>query len=82
MTMGLVMVGATETNKSVPTLDNVTPVARLTTEQENVVLPADSPSTTMGDVQRLNRDVTGRAGLRDRCYRVVVNSVRVCIEIT
>lgn len=50
MTMGLVMVGAIETNKSAATLDNVTPIARLTTEQEAVVVPADSPYTTMGDL--------------------------------
>ncbi len=43
MTMGLVMVGAIETNKSAATLDDVTPIARLTTEQEAIVVPADSP---------------------------------------
>jgi putative tricarboxylic transport membrane protein len=49
MTMGLVMVGAVETNKSAATLDDVTPIARLTSEQEAVVVPADSPFQTMGD---------------------------------
>ena len=50
MTMGLVMVGAIETNKSQATLDDVTPIARLTTEQEAVVVPADSPYRTLGDL--------------------------------
>ena len=50
MTMGLVMVGAIETNKSQATLDDVTPIARLTTEQEAVVVPADSPFQTLEDM--------------------------------
>ena len=49
MTMGLVMVGAIETNKSEATLDDVTPIARLTSEQEAIVVPASSPYTTMDD---------------------------------
>ena len=49
MTMGLVMVGAVETNKSAATLDDVTPIARLTSEQEAVVVPADSPYRTLAD---------------------------------
>ena len=47
MTMGLVMVGAIETNKSAATLDDVTPIARLTSEQEAIVVPADSPYETI-----------------------------------
>ena len=47
MTMGLVMVGAIETNASAATLDDVTPIARLTSEQEALVVPADSPFQTM-----------------------------------
>lgn len=50
MTMGLVMVGAIETNKSQATLDDVPPIARLTTEQEAVVVPADSPFQTLEDM--------------------------------
>ena len=50
MTMGLVMVGAVETNKSTATLDDVTPIARLTSEQEAVVVPADSPFKTLADL--------------------------------
>lgn len=49
MTMGLVMVGAIETNKSAATLDDVTPIARLTSEQEAIVVPAGSPYTTLED---------------------------------
>ena len=50
MTMGLVMVGAVETNKSEVTLDDVTPIARLTSEQEVVVVPASSPYETLDDL--------------------------------
>ncbi len=49
MTMGLVMVGAIETNKSPATLDDVTPIARLTSEQEAIVVPADSPYSTLAE---------------------------------
>ena len=49
MTMGLVMVGAIETNKSATTLDDVTPIARLTSEQEAIVVPTDSPHQTLGE---------------------------------
>jgi putative tricarboxylic transport membrane protein len=47
MTMGLVMIGAIETNKSAATLDDVTPIARLTSEQEAIVVPASSPYKTL-----------------------------------
>jgi putative tricarboxylic transport membrane protein len=50
MMMGLVMVGAIATNNSDVTLDNVTPIARLTTEYEVVVVPADSPYQTLADL--------------------------------
>ena len=50
MTMGLVMVGAIETNKSAATLADVTPIARLTSEQEAVVVPTDSPYQTLADL--------------------------------
>jgi len=49
MTMGLVMVGAVVTNKSKSTLADVTPIAKLTSEQEVVVVPADSPYKTLQD---------------------------------
>lgn len=43
MVMGYVMVGALLTNKSPITLDQTTPIARLTAEYEAIVVPADSP---------------------------------------
>jgi putative tricarboxylic transport membrane protein len=43
MVMGYVMVGALLTNKSPITLDQTTPIARLTTEYEAIVVPANSP---------------------------------------
>ncbi|MEF2279126.1 tripartite tricarboxylate transporter substrate binding protein [Deinococcus sp. YIM 134068] len=50
MTMGLVMVGAIQTNSSKVDLSRVTPIARLTGEYEVVVVPAASPYKTMKDL--------------------------------
>ncbi|MBB2913892.1 putative tricarboxylic transport membrane protein [Streptosporangium becharense] len=50
MTMGLVMVGAVEQNKSKVTLADTTPIAKLTEEYEIVVVPAGSPYRTLGDL--------------------------------
>lgn len=50
MTMGLVMVGAIQTNKSKVTLDQVTPIARLTGEYEVMVVPSESPFKTYADL--------------------------------
>ena len=50
MVMGLVMVGAIETNQSKATLDDVTPIARLTAEDEIIVVPAKSPYQTITDL--------------------------------
>ncbi|WP_459642462.1 Bug family tripartite tricarboxylate transporter substrate binding protein [Kineococcus sp. NUM-3379] len=50
MVMGLVMVGAIETNGSQATLDDVTPIARLTGEDEIIVVPADSPYQSLADL--------------------------------
>jgi putative tricarboxylic transport membrane protein len=50
MMMGKVMVGAILTNQSPVTLDQVTPLARLTAEYEAIVVPADSPIQTMADL--------------------------------
>jgi putative tricarboxylic transport membrane protein len=47
---GLVMVGAILTNASPVTLDQVTPVARLTGEYEVLVVPATSEIKTLGDL--------------------------------
>ena len=50
MVMGHVMLGSVELNKSSVTLDDVTPIASLTEEQEVVVVPADSPYQTLDDL--------------------------------
>ena len=50
MVMGLVMVGAIETNESQATLEDVTPIARLITEDEIIVVPTDSPYQTIDDL--------------------------------
>jgi len=42
---GMVMVGGLITNKSPVTIDQVTPVARLTSEYEVIVVPASGPKT-------------------------------------
>ena len=47
MVMGLVMVGGIVTNDSQVTLDDVTPLASLTSEQEAIVVPADSEYETL-----------------------------------
>ncbi|MET0695177.1 MAG: tripartite tricarboxylate transporter substrate-binding protein [Propionibacteriaceae bacterium] len=49
MMMGLVMVGAVETNKSKVKLTDVTPIARLLGEPEIIVVPADSPYENLKD---------------------------------
>lgn len=54
---GYVMVGAILTNKSPVTLQDVTPIARLTGEYEAIVVPAESPFKTIGDlVEALKKD--------------------------
>jgi putative tricarboxylic transport membrane protein len=54
---GYVMVGAILTNKSPVTLDNVTPIARLTGEYEVIVVPAASDIADMaGLVAKLKAD--------------------------
>jgi putative tricarboxylic transport membrane protein len=50
MVMGYVMVGALLTNKSPVTLDQTTPIARLTTEYEAIVVPANSPIQNAKDL--------------------------------
>jgi putative tricarboxylic transport membrane protein len=47
MVMGLVMVGGILTNDSQVTLDDVTPIASLTSEQEAIVVTADSEYETL-----------------------------------
>ncbi|WP_433244174.1 Bug family tripartite tricarboxylate transporter substrate binding protein [Streptosporangium sp. CA-135522] len=50
MTMGLVMLGAVEQNKSKVTLAETTPIAKLTEEYEIVVVPAASPYKSLADL--------------------------------
>ena len=50
MVMGLVMSGGIVANKSKYTLDDITPIASLTSEQEAIVVPADSPYQTLEDL--------------------------------
>ena len=49
MMMGLVMVGAVETNDSAVKVSDVTPVARLVGEAEIIVVPGDSKYDTLED---------------------------------
>ncbi len=54
---GLIMVGAILTNKSAVTLDDVTPLARLTGEYEMIAVTTDSPLKSMADfVAKLKAD--------------------------
>jgi putative tricarboxylic transport membrane protein len=50
MVNGFVMVGALLTNKSAVSLDQATPIARLTEEVEVIVVPASSPIKTAQDL--------------------------------
>ncbi|WP_253769066.1 Bug family tripartite tricarboxylate transporter substrate binding protein [Goodfellowiella coeruleoviolacea] len=47
MTMGLIMVGGIQTTGSEKTLKDTTPIARLLAESEVLVVPAESPWTTL-----------------------------------
>jgi putative tricarboxylic transport membrane protein len=58
MVNGFVMVGAILTNKSPVTLDQVTPIARLTQETQVIVVPANSPIKTAKDLaEAVKKDV-------------------------
>jgi putative tricarboxylic transport membrane protein len=50
MVMGLIMVGAIESNDSPVSLEQTTPLVRLTTDYEVIVVPADSPLNTTADL--------------------------------
>ena len=50
MVMGLVMIGAIETNDAPVGLDSVTPIASLTAEYESIVVPAGSKYQTVEDL--------------------------------
>jgi len=57
---GMVMVGGIVLNKSPVDLTMVTPVARLTSEYLVVVVPANSPHKTMGDLVKMFKAEPGK----------------------
>jgi putative tricarboxylic transport membrane protein len=58
MVNGFVMVGALAMNKSPVTLDQVTPIARLTEETQVIVVPDNSPIKTAKDLaEALKKDI-------------------------
>jgi putative tricarboxylic transport membrane protein len=57
---GMVMVGGIILNKSAVNLSQVTPIARLTSEWEVIVVPANSPHKTMGDLIKAFRADPGK----------------------
>jgi len=57
---GMVMVGGIILNKSPVSLSQVTPIARLTSEWEVVVVPANSPHRTMADLVKALKDNPGK----------------------
>ena len=59
MVNGFVMVGAILTNRSPVSLDQVTPIARLTQETQVMVVPANSPIKTAKDLaEAVKKDVS------------------------
>ena len=59
MVNGFVMVGAILTNKSPVSLDQVTPIAKLTEEVQIIVVPANSPIKTAKDLaEAVKKDVS------------------------
>lgn len=57
---GMVMVGGIILNKSAVNLSQVTPIARLTSEWEVIVVAASSPHKTMADLVKALRENPGR----------------------
>jgi putative tricarboxylic transport membrane protein len=57
---GMVMVGGIILSKSPVSLSQVTPIARLTSEWEVIVVPANSPLKTMGDLVKMFKDNPGK----------------------
>jgi putative tricarboxylic transport membrane protein len=57
---GMVMVGGIILGKSQVNLSQVTPIARLTSEWEVIVVPAASPLKTMADVVKLLKENPGK----------------------
>ncbi|MBL8380772.1 MAG: tripartite tricarboxylate transporter substrate binding protein [Burkholderiales bacterium] len=57
---GMVMVGGIILGKSPVNLTQVTPIARLTSEWEIIVVPANSPFKTMGDLVKAFKENPGK----------------------
>jgi putative tricarboxylic transport membrane protein len=60
MVGGMVMVGGIILNKSPVNLSQVTPIARLTSEWEVIVVPANSPHKTMADLVKALKENPGK----------------------
>jgi putative tricarboxylic transport membrane protein len=60
---GLVMVGAVLTNQSPVSLVDTTPIARLTGEYEVIVVPANSPFKTLGDLAAAMKSDIGKVAV-------------------
>jgi putative tricarboxylic transport membrane protein len=60
MVGGMVMVGGIILNKSPVSLSQVTPIARLTSEWEVIVVPANSPHKTMADLVKALKENPGK----------------------
>jgi len=63
MAMGLIMVGAVLTNKSPVTLQQATPIARLTGEYEVLVVPAASPYRNLGEFVKAWKENPGKCAI-------------------
>jgi putative tricarboxylic transport membrane protein len=57
---GMVMVGGLHLQKSPVNLTQVTPIARLTSEWEVIVVPANSPHKSMGDLVKALKENPGK----------------------
>ncbi len=57
---GMVMVGGLHLQKSPVSLSQVTPLARLTSEWEVIVVPVSSPINTIGDLMKAYRENPGK----------------------
>ena len=66
MVNGITMVGAILTNKAPVSLDQVTPIARLTGDPLVIVVPANSPHKTVQDLGRRRKGRSGQGDLGRR----------------
>jgi len=63
MVFGLIMIGAIAANDASVGLDQVTPLARLTTDSQVIVVPKDSPIKTMKDLAAAMRKNLGKVSI-------------------